>query len=62
MPTQPKREVKCQICRWSGHRYYGAKGILVDPCPQCGSRVTYAAPQKGDMPATADPKLLAEAA
>lgn len=62
MTTQSKREVKCQICAWRGPRYYGAKGILVDPCPQCGSRVTYASPHKGDMPVTADSKPLAEAA
>jgi len=58
MPTAktPKRTVKCQVCPWSGKRYYG-NGILVDPCPLCGHRVTYAEPWRGDQPVTLDPSL-----
>ena len=60
--TVATRTVKCQICNWRGVRCYGAKGILVDPCPACGSRVTYASVHKDDQPVTADPKLQAVAA
>jgi hypothetical protein len=59
---RPTRKIKCQICSWAGTRWYGSKGILVDPCPQCGSLVTYAALWRGDMPVTVDPKLGAKAA
>jgi NAD-dependent SIR2 family protein deacetylase len=48
----PSRQVKCQKCEWKAIRRYGANGILVDPCPLCGSRVNYAAVWKGDQPVT----------
>ena len=54
----PKRSVECQICDWKGTRWYGAKGILVDPCPRCSSRVTYAEAWRSDQPVTPDPKLM----
>ncbi len=52
-----KREVKCQICSWRENRTNSPKGCLVDPCPECGSRVTYATHQDGDQPVTPDPQL-----
>ena len=54
--TQPSREVKCQICPWRERRFFG-RGILVKPCPECGSRMTFASSMFGDMPVTPDPKL-----
>lgn len=48
------REIKCQKCSWAASRTYGANGILVDPCPECGSRVTYVRVWEGDMPVTPD--------
>jgi hypothetical protein len=56
--AQPSREVKCQICPWSERRYFG-KGVLVKPCPDCGSRVTFAMVMVGDAPVTPEPKLAA---
>jgi len=58
----PTRNTKCQICSWTGTRWYGSKGILVDPCPLCGRLVTYAAAWRGDQPVTPDLKLAAKAA
>jgi len=60
--SRPSRDVKCQICDWTGTRHYGAKGILYGPCPNCGSRLTYAKHLSGDMPVTPDQKLLKAAA
>jgi hypothetical protein len=51
--STPTRPVKCQICPWTGTRYYGANGILCEPCP-CGHRVTYATAWDGDQPVTPD--------
>ena len=48
------REVKCQKCSWSASRAFGADGILVAPCPQCGARVEYARAWDGDRPVTPD--------
>lgn len=63
MPTAktPKRAVKCQVCPWIGNRYHGP-GILVEPCPLCGRRITYAESWKGDQPVTPDAELAAKAA
>lgn len=56
------RAVKCQICHWQDKRSFG-RGLLVKPCPACGSRIQFAEPWPGDPPATLDPKLaLREAA
>ena len=60
--SQPSRSVKCQICPWRAARYFGARGILVAPCPVCGSRVTYEKPWPSDAPVTLDPKLRVQAA
>jgi endogenous inhibitor of DNA gyrase (YacG/DUF329 family) len=49
-----QREVKCQICAWKGKRYFGT-GLLTKPCPECGSRVTFAIWMFGDQPVTTDP-------
>lgn len=51
--SAPTRAVKCQICPWNGVRRYG-HGVLCDPCPECGHRVTYAVSQPGDHPVTPD--------
>jgi hypothetical protein len=51
---RPGRKVRCQVCPWNAIRQYGARGILVGPCPQCGHRITYAAAFKGDQPVTPD--------
>ena len=51
-----QRKVKCQICSWQGLRYFGT-GLLVRPCPECGSRTTFATPQLGDQPVTSDSGL-----
>ena len=51
------RKIKCQICDFKETRCSGLNGVLVDPCPKCGSRVTYAAHFDGDMPVILDPKL-----
>lgn len=59
--SQPSREVKCQICPWRERRFFG-KGILVKPCPECGSRVTFATLMLGDAAVTPDPKLKVKAA
>jgi hypothetical protein len=40
--------------RWKAARKYGARGILVDPCPLCGRPVTYAVLFKGDQVVTQD--------
>jgi len=61
MQNTPRREVKCQICPWTAPRYYG-KGLLVKPCPECGSRVTFAEHWPGDSPVTPDPQILVKAA
>jgi len=55
--SNPSRAVKCQVCPYHETRYYGGKGILVDPCPKCGCRMTYATPYPGDQPVTPDPSL-----
>jgi hypothetical protein len=52
--STPTRLVKCQICPWQGTRHYGAKGILCEPCPDCGHRVAYAVAQDGDQLVTPD--------
>jgi hypothetical protein len=52
--NRPGREVKCSVCPWNAVRKYGARGILVEPCPLCGRRVCYAAAFKGDQPVTGD--------
>jgi hypothetical protein len=52
--TTPTRPVKCQICPWTGIRRYGPDGILCQPCPECGRRVTYATIWPGDQPVTPD--------
>lgn len=59
--ARPNRKVKCQVCSFSEVRWYG-EGILVAPCPKCGSRMTYAVWQPGDQPVKPDPKLAAVAA
>jgi hypothetical protein len=59
--SYPCREAKCQLCTYRHRRFYG-KGLLAKPCPECGSRVTFAAPWPGDMPVTLDPKVIARAA
>jgi hypothetical protein len=56
------RAVKCQCCPWWKSRAYGARGILVNPCPECGSRVEYAATYAGEQPVSLGPKLMAKAA
>jgi hypothetical protein len=56
-----KRAVKCQICQWRALRCFG-KGLLVAPCPECGSRVTFAEHFVGDPPVTLDAKLRESAA
>jgi hypothetical protein len=48
------RAVKCQICDFKMVRH---SPVLAKPCPKCGSRMTYATHQRGDMPVTPDPKL-----
>jgi hypothetical protein len=55
--TNASRMVKCQCCPYQSRRWYGEKGILVDPCPRCGSRMTYYEHWKGDQPVTKDEKL-----
>lgn len=62
MSVSPARQVKCQICPWTGKRYYGAKGVLCDPCPRCGSRVAYRKPFTCDQAVTPDPKVQSIAA
>jgi len=57
----PSREVRCQICTYRHRRFFG-KGLLVKPCPECGSRVTFAEIVPGDQPVTLDLKLMAKAA
>jgi DNA-directed RNA polymerase subunit RPC12/RpoP len=57
----PSREVKCQICSYRHRRFFG-KGLLVRPCPVCGSRVTFAVAMPGDPPVTPDATLTARAA
>src|SRR6267378_3668909 len=52
----PTREVKCQICAFKQRKRFG-RGLLVKPCPECGSRVTFAVPILGDMPVTPEPSL-----
>jgi hypothetical protein len=52
----PSRGVSCQICPWSGTRWYG-KGMLVKPCPECGSRVKFTVEWKGELPANAGPEV-----
>jgi hypothetical protein len=54
--TDARRKVKCQLCDYCAVRWYGAKGILVDPCPLCGSRMTYSEYRKGDQPVTQETK------
>jgi hypothetical protein len=49
----PSREVRCQICTWAEVRWYG-DGILVEPCPICGCRVTFAKNFPGEPPITHD--------
>lgn len=56
----PKRWIKCQICPWSASRYFGS-GLLIKPCPKCGSRVTFKDSWLGDQPVTPDPKLVGRA-
>jgi hypothetical protein len=41
---------------------FRSKGLLVKPCPECGSRVTFAESMAGDQPVTLDLRLLAKAA
>jgi len=57
----PSREVRCQLCPYRHRRFFG-KGLLVKPCPECGSRVTFAEIVPRDQPVTPDPKLMAKAA
>jgi hypothetical protein len=59
--TYPTRGVKCQICPYTKQRFFG-RGLLVKPCPDCGSRMTFAQPWLGDFPVTPDPKLVLKAA
>jgi hypothetical protein len=44
------RAVKCTVCPWIDNRACG-RGILIDPCPQCGSKVWYETLWYGDCPA-----------
>ena len=53
------RNIKCQKCGWAKFRYFGA-GVLSKPCPDCGSRVTFAENWLGDPKVTPDPKLVQE--
>jgi hypothetical protein len=57
----PSRGVSCQVCTWTGTRWHG-RGMLVKPCPECGSRIKFTVAWKGELPATPDPKLMARAA
>jgi hypothetical protein len=41
------RAVKCTVCPWIDNRACG-RGILIDPCPQCGSKVWYETLWYGD--------------
>jgi hypothetical protein len=55
------------LCNSSGiditrHRRFFGKGLLVKPCPECGSRVTFAEVVSGDQPVTLDLKLMSKAA
>jgi len=59
--TYPTRAIACQVCPWRGTRYFG-KGILVEPCPVCGSRVRFAVAMPSDPAVTIDIKLIAKAA
>lgn len=56
--ARPHREVKCLTCVWHGFRWYGADGILLEPCPECGGRVTYATRHPGDQPVMAEMEAL----
>jgi hypothetical protein len=51
-----QRDIKCQICERKGKRYCGT-GLLVKPCPECGSLTTFAIWMLGDQLVTPDPKL-----
>jgi hypothetical protein len=57
----PSRGVSCQTCPWAGTRWNGS-GMLVKPCPECGSRVMFTIPWKGEVPATPEPLLISRAA
>ena len=59
--TYPSREVRCQVCTYRHRRFFG-KGLLVKPCPKCGSRVRFAVAMPGDQPVTPDLKLIPKAA
>ncbi len=59
--TYSSREVRCQVCTYRHRRFFG-KGLLVKPCPECGSRVTFAVAMQGDQPVTLDLKVMAKAA
>jgi hypothetical protein len=52
--TYPSREVRCQMCTFRQRRRFG-RGLLVKPCTECGSRVTFAVPMAGDQPVTPSP-------
>lgn len=58
--SHPTRDVKCQICDFTETRYFGSKGILVDPCPECGARMTYAMQWAGDQSVTGVEQVLTE--
>lgn len=54
------REVKCIACAWSAVRG-GGNGVLVEPCPSCGARVSFAELSPGEMTHDAEPKLVRQA-
>jgi len=43
------RNVNCTQCPWTKFRCFG-KGVLVEPCPECGARVWFAELWMGEKP------------
>jgi hypothetical protein len=43
------RNVKCTRCPWTKFRCFG-KGVLVEPCPECGAKVWFEELWTGEKP------------
>ena len=56
--SHPTRDVKCQACDFRERRYFGSQGLLVDPCPKCGARMTYSEHWNSDQAVTMHEQVL----